>query len=76
MTVVQCLLARNVGDRKTEMVAWIPRELASRGNIVDLKEPDGSWSGPWHIITSYATILQLNDVRESQRVNLPSISGR
>ena len=35
------------------MVSWIPSKLAIVGQVVDLKEPDGTWARGWKVDKVY-----------------------
>ena len=64
----QCLLVRGTST----FVAWLPEKYAKQGETVDLKH-NGEWDKDWYIADVYSSMPAF-EVREHQRINLPSIS--
>jgi hypothetical protein len=46
---IQCKLRRG----NTVQTTWIPSKIAVVGNIVNLKEADGSWDDGWEVLETY-----------------------
>jgi hypothetical protein len=46
---IQCRLRRS----NTFQVTWIPSKIAVPGNVVNLKEADGSWDEGWEVIETF-----------------------
>jgi hypothetical protein len=48
----QCRMERQLGAAKQTRVAWIPEKYAVENETVKIKEPDGSWSDGWKILSA------------------------
>lgn len=65
----QCLLQQG----ELRIIAWIPAKFAIPNKYVQLKGDGGFWSDGWLVVEAWGTRFSESEVRENQRVDLPSI---
>ncbi len=77
MNLQQCTLLREHDGQRTLQVAWIPQQFAKAGKLVELKDANYLWTGPWQVVTVFKeTALDEGYIREHQRIDFGSLEPR
>lgn len=66
--LMQCVL----GNERTRLTAWLPKEYAQEGARIELAQNE-SWR-PWTVLKVYGPPLEQSYVREHQRVEFGSLN--
>lgn len=65
----QCALQKGSAN----LVAWIPTQFAVVNKVIDLQKEDGTWDENWKVVSCWS-VMPMAEVREHQRISLPSIA--
>lgn len=62
----QCHLVKWNGYKVTHYHAWIPEEFAEIGEIVKIKQDDGSWDDGWVVFQTFTMLPTTTVIERSQ----------